>query len=90
MSALNISFGGAIADDLKQKWSDRKYLSDYNQEYRSVDFKKDENTLFGLNVGVDVADNMALIFKARETYIKNDNGEYEAVRSTQIETSVYF
>jgi len=54
------------------------------------DFKKDENTLFGLNIGIDVADNMALIFKARETYIKNDNGKYEAVRSTQIETSVYF
>ena len=59
------------------------------------DFEVNENTLIGLNIGIDIADNMALIFKGRQTYICeletcNDNDDWKPIRNTQIETSIYF
>ena len=60
------------------------------------DFKVNENTLIGLNIGVDIAENMALIFKGRQTYVCelvdgcNDNDDWKPIRNTQIETSIYF
>jgi len=59
------------------------------------DFEINENTLIGLNIGVDIAENMALIFKGRQTYICelnicSDNDDWTPIRNTQIETSIYF
>tara|TARA_Y100000590_G_scaffold446147_1_gene579425 strand:+ start:710 stop:2260 length:1551 start_codon:yes stop_codon:yes gene_type:complete len=59
------------------------------------DFDLNENTLIGLNIGVDIAENMALIFKGRQTYICElniceDNDDWTPIRNTQIETSIYF
>lgn len=57
---------------------------------KPFDFKNNENTLIGYNFGIELADNMTLIFKGRKTYSMNSNGTYNAVKNTQIETSIYF
>ena len=54
------------------------------------DFKPNQNTLIGYNVGIDMADNMVFILKGRKTYIPNDLGEYNSVKTTQIETQILF
>tara|TARA_Y100000996_G_scaffold163222_1_gene126795 strand:- start:171 stop:503 length:333 start_codon:yes stop_codon:yes gene_type:complete len=59
------------------------------------EFNINQNTLVGLNIGIDIADNMALIFKGRQTYICeiekcDSNDDWTPVRNTQIETSIYF
>ncbi len=63
----------------------------YKQSYASkpFSFKSDENTLFGYNIGVEMADNMVLVLKGRKSYV-NDNGTYRPVKTTQIETQVIF
>jgi hypothetical protein len=63
----------------------------YKQSYASkpFTFKSDENTLFGYNVGVEMADNMVLVLKGRKSYVY-DNGIYRPVKTTQIETQVIF
>ena len=54
-------------------------------------FKNNENTLFGYNIGVSLANNLSLILKGRKTYVYNSETEdYSPVKNTQIETSVYF
>ena len=54
-------------------------------------FKNNENTLFGYNIGVSLANNLSLILKGRKTYVYNSETEdYNPVKNTQIETSVYF
>ncbi len=65
----------------------------YKQSNSSKPFSikdKDENTLFGYNVGIEMADNMILILKGRKSYQINENGEYNPVKTTQIETQVIF
>ena len=57
---------------------------------KPFDFKNNENTLIGYNFGIELADNMTLIFKGRKTFSMNSNGTYNAVKNTQIETSIYF
>ena len=37
-----------------------------------------------------MADNMVFILKGRKTYIPNDLGEYNSVKTTQIETQILF
>jgi len=54
-------------------------------------FKNNENTLFGYNIGVSLANNLSLILKGRKTYVYNSETEdYTPIKNTQIETSVYF
>ena len=65
----------------------------YKQSNSSKPFSikdKDENTLFGYNVGIEMADNMILILKGRKSYEINETGEYTPVKTTQIETQVIF
>jgi len=57
---------------------------------KPFDFSPNENTLIGYNIGIELADNMSLIFKGRKTYSKDVNGDYNAVKNTQIETLIYF
>ena len=54
------------------------------------DFEPDENTLFGYNVGLEMADNMVFILKGRKTYVQKENGNYEPVKTTQVETQIIF
>ena len=54
------------------------------------DFKPNQNTLIGYNVGIDMADNMVFILKGRKTYVPNNLGEYNSVKTTQIETQILF
>ena len=54
------------------------------------DSSADENSLFGYNVGLQMADNMVFILKGRKTYAQNEFGEYEAVKTTQIESQILF
>ena len=63
----------------------------YKQSYASkpFSFNPDENTLFGYNIGVEMADNMVLILKGRKSYVF-DNGDYKPVKTTQIETQIIF
>ena len=63
----------------------------YQQSYsnKPFSFKPDENTLFGYNIGVEMADNMILILKGRKSYVFEDDG-YRPVKTTQIETQVIF
>ena len=63
----------------------------YKQSYASkpFSFDPDENTLFGYNIGVEMADNMILILKGRKSYVF-DNGDYRPVKTTQIETQIIF
>jgi len=63
----------------------------YQQSYsnKPFSFKPDENTLFGYNIGVEMADNMILILKGRKSYVYEDDG-YRPVKTTQIETQVIF
>ena len=56
---------------------------------KPFDFEPNENTLIGYNFGMELANNMTLIFKGRKTYIFDGEG-YSPVKSTQIETSIYF
>ena len=44
----------------------------------------------GYNIGIELADNMSLIFKGRKTFTLDSNGNYNAVKNTQIETLIYF
>ncbi|MBI44608.1 MAG: hypothetical protein CMG66_00380 [Candidatus Marinimicrobia bacterium] len=54
-------------------------------------FKNNENTLFGYNIGITLANNLALMLKGRKTYVlDHETGEYNPVKNTQIETSLYF
>ena len=63
----------------------------YKQSYASkpFSFNPDENTLFGYNIGVEMADNMILILKGRKSYVYDD-GDYRPVKTTQIETQIIF
>lgn len=63
----------------------------YQQSYsdKPFSFKPDENTLFGYNIGVEMADNMVLILKGRKSYVFEDDG-YRPIKTTQIETQVIF
>ncbi len=63
----------------------------YQQSYsnKPFSFKPDENTLFGYNIGVEMADNMILILKGRKSYVFEDD-RYRPVKTTQIETQVIF
>jgi len=54
------------------------------------DSSADENSLFGYNVGLQMADNMVFILKGRKTYAQNEFGEYEPVKTTQIESQILF
>ena len=54
------------------------------------DFKPNQNTLIGYNVGIDMADNMIFILKGRKTYIPNEIGKFTSVKTTQIETQILF
>ncbi len=56
---------------------------------KPFDFEPNENTLIGYNFGMELANNMTLIFKGRKTYVFDGEG-YSPVKNTQIETSVYF
>ena len=63
----------------------------YQQSYsdKPFSFKPDENTLFGYNIGVEMADNMVLILKGRKSYVFENDG-FRPVKTTQIETQVIF
>ena len=63
----------------------------YQQSYSSkpFSFKPDENTLFGYNIGVEMADNMILLLRGRKSYVLDD-GSYRPVKTTQVETQVIF
>ena len=59
------------------------------------DFEPNENSLFGYDLGIDMAENMALILKGRKSYIPSDydgdgNLIYDSIRTTQIETQIIF
>ena len=56
---------------------------------KPFNFKPNENTLIGYNIGVDLSNNMIVVLKGRKSYEFDGNG-YKPVHSTQIETSVYF
>ena len=56
---------------------------------KPFNFKPNENTLIGYNIGIDLSDNMIVVLKGRKSYEFDGDG-YKAVHSTQIETSVYF
>ena len=66
----------------------------YQQSYVSkpFDFEPNENTLLGYNIGIDLSDNMVLIFKGRKSYVPSSDrlNEYESVKNTQIETQILF
>ena len=54
-------------------------------------FDRNENTLFGYNIGISLANNLALMLKGRKTYVYDSEAEkYTPVKNTQIETSIYF
>ena len=54
-------------------------------------FEHNENTLFGYNIGISLANNLALMLKGRKTYVYDSESEtYNPVKNTQIETSIYF
>ena len=63
----------------------------YQQSYSSkpFSFKPDENTLFGYNIGVEMADNMILLLRGRKSYVF-DKGKYRPVKTTQVETQIIF
>ena len=63
----------------------------YQQSYASkpFSFDPDENTLFGYNIGVEMADNMILLLRGRKSYVF-DNGEYRPIKTTQVETQIIF
>ena len=56
---------------------------------KPFDFEPNENTLIGYNIGVELANNLSLILKGRKTYIF-DGENYNSIKNTQIETSIYF
>ena len=68
------------------------YQKSHSEKVFNLD--PDENTLFGYNVGLEIADNVVFILKGRKSYIKNeksnDNFEYEPVKTTQFETQIIF
>ena len=53
-------------------------------------FNPDENTLFGYNIGVEMADNMILILKGRKSYVLDEEGGYRPIKTTQVETQIIF
>ena len=63
----------------------------YQQSYSSkpFSFDPDENTLFGYNIGVEMADNMILLLRGRKSYVL-DEGRYRPVKTTQVETQIIF
>ena len=63
----------------------------YQQSYSSkpFSFNPDENTLFGYNIGVEMADNMILLLRGRKSYVL-DEGTYRPVKTTQVETQIIF
>jgi len=56
---------------------------------KPFNFKPNENTLIGYNIGVDLSNSMILVLKGRKSYEFDGDG-YKPVHSTQIETSIYF
>ena len=66
----------------------------YQQSYVSkpFDFEPNENTLLGYNIGIELSDNMVLIFKGRKSYVPSTQVlyEFESVKNTQIETQILF
>ena len=61
----------------------------------AFDFDPNQNSLFGYNLGIDMAENMTLILKGRKSYVPsgfdtNNKIIYDPVRTTQIETQILF
>ena len=54
------------------------------------DSMSDENSLFGYNLGLQMADNMVFLLKGRKTYALNEFGDYEPVKTTQFESQIIF
>ena len=58
------------------------------------DFEPNENSLFGYDLGIDMAENMALILKGRKSYIPAGYVDgiltYDSIRTTQVETQIIF
>ena len=52
-------------------------------------FKPNQNSLFGYNIGINLSNNMIVVLKGRKSY-EFSGSDYKPVHSTQIETSVYF
>ena len=63
----------------------------YQQSYsaKPFSFKSDENTLFGYNIGIEMADNMVLLLRGRKSYVL-DGENYRPVKTTQVETQIIF
>jgi hypothetical protein len=78
-----------IDTSIIQKVRIAEILYQQSHSYKPFSFKPDENTLFGYNIGVEMADNMVLILKGRKSYVFEDDG-YRPVKTTQIETQVIF
>jgi len=55
-------------------------------------FEPDASTIWGYNLGIEVSSGVMLVYQARTTYISdlNNPGEFEAVKSIQIETQFTF
>ena len=49
-----------------------------------------QDTLFGYNLGIEMSDNMVLILKGRKSYECDNEGDCDAVKTTQIETQIIF
>ena len=59
------------------------------------DFDPNENSLFGYNLGLDMADNMVFLLKGRKAYVPSYDSEsnltgYDSIRTTQVETQILF
>ena len=53
--------------------------------------KPDENTLYGYNIGLQMADNMVLLLKGRTSFIFDEQTQdYEPVKTTQMESQIIF
>ena len=53
-------------------------------------FTPSASTIWGYNIGVEVSAGMMLLYQARTTYVLNKLGEFEPVKSLQIETQFVF
>ena len=53
-------------------------------------FTPSTSTIWGYNIGVEVSAGMMLLYQARTTYVLNKLGEFEPVKSLQIETQFVF
>ena len=76
-----------------------KYLNAFYQKINVKDpFKfsdKNENTVYGYNLGVDISESVILIYKARYSYKfagydDNANMKYDEVYSMFVETQILF